>query len=164
VFMRVCKQVVAVPLRNGWFLAVAACVILATVAAPVVRANSITVSSFSVAPSGSVFTWTYNLSVSSGSTVQPNDYFGFQNCLGYVPGSATGPTGWTFSNPATMPCPPGQAQGCAGNNPSIGDLLWTYTGSPINGGTTGASLGSFTVQSITVRLATVSCWRRTTVT
>jgi hypothetical protein len=109
------------------------------------RAESITVGSVSISSAGSSpFTWAYNIFLSAGSSVQTGDYFALLDWYGYIAGTASQPTGWTFTSSNTLSdCPFGQDAVCSADDPTIGNLQWTYSGPTIFGQT---FLGAFSVE------------------
>ena len=122
-------------------------------------ANSIVPSLVSVTydPGTGLYTYTYTAVLSSvgqldgGTTTDPYEFFTIYDFQGFVPGSQTqsgGPAGssWTSSSSGTGPNGIGTTA-ITGDNSSIPNITWTYTGSFLNGSPSGVSLGTFTAQS-----------------
>ena len=110
------------------------------------QAESITVSDFFVSSVADGYRWQYDMAVSAGAKVQTGDYFVLLDWAGYVPSTAAAPSGWSFFYGGTTPCPPGQAEGCAIDDPGVNNVMWTYTGAATLG--PGVSLGSFYMTSL----------------
>src|SRR5262245_61547112 len=71
------------------------------------------------------FKYNYDVDVGPKSQVNPGDFFTIYDFAGYIPSSTSGPAGWSFSYQLNGKDPP---QTTPINNPEIGNLTWTYTG------------------------------------
>jgi hypothetical protein len=100
----------------------------------------------STTPSGSNFSWNYSANVTVDETINTGDYFTIYD-FGPIIGTATSPTGWTFSQSLLGPTP---ALVTPNDNPNKLNLTWTYTGTTaINGA---FPLGTFSVVTNTNQL------------
>ena len=95
-------------------------------------------SSWSVTPENDQFRWTYAIVLPTDTQLQSGDYFTIYDFNGFVAGSNSQPTGWTFSTALTGPTPNGVIPS---DNATIPNLTWTYTGPTISTGQVG--LGNF---------------------
>jgi hypothetical protein len=93
-------------------------------------------------PDGSNFRYTYGVMLTSNSTLQNGDQFVIYDFNGLVPGSATQPTGFSFSTANTGGNP---GRTVPNDNPEMPNLVWTYTGDTPLVGQIG--LGNFTALS-----------------
>jgi hypothetical protein len=100
----------------------------------------------STAPAVGGFAWNYSANVTVDETINSGDFFTIYDFGSIVPGSNVQPTGWTFSQALLGPTPSLVAPT---DNPSILNLTWTYSGSPITGA---AALGMFSVITSTDQL------------
>lgn len=95
----------------------------------------------SVSGGGSLFTYSYGVSVDQFQYVVSGD----QLCLSAIPGltgTATAPTGWSATESTTMACPLNSGV----TTPNVpGSVLYTYSGSTIPAGT---AIGTFTFQDM----------------
>jgi hypothetical protein len=107
--------------------------------------------SVTVQPEAGNFSWTYSVVLPTNLSLQSGDYFTVYDFAGYVPGSATvtsafptaaNAANWTFSTSLVGPTP---THLTPVDNPSIGNLTWTYTGPTIASGQ--VTLGNFTALS-----------------
>jgi PEP-CTERM motif len=89
---------------------------------------------------GGNYTWSYNVVVTSDVYVQPGDYFTIYDFAGAVPGSATGPAGWTLTTQNAGTTPP---KTNPADDPNIPNYTWTYTGATTIFGS--ALLGTFSL-------------------
>ena len=102
------------------------------------------------------FLWTYSASIASTDTIAAspggNHFFQLYDFAGYVPGSATAPSGWTASAiNFSPPPPPANIILLHGDSPTIPNLQFKYTvGTSLVGSTlvSGAVPGTFTAVSI----------------
>src|ERR1700685_4103025 len=79
---------------------------LSLLATPAARAGLIP-NQVTVTPTtGGNYVWSYNVVVTSDVYVQPGDYFTIYDFAGAVPGSATGPAGWTLTTQNSGATPP----------------------------------------------------------
>jgi len=100
----------------------------------------------SIAPAGSNFTYTYNASITANQEqVVAGNFFRIYDFAGYVPGSAAAPANWAIAVANVNPTPPPNVILLHGDDPSISNITFTYTGAvPLTGP---VSLGNFTAQS-----------------
>lgn len=106
-----------------------------------------------VTPSGSNFTYSYNLSVAAGTRVNAGDYFTIYDFNGYVDGSVYHPADWTVSVQTQGMTPFGvEIRAFGGDSPSAVNLTFTYTGPTIVGPVSGLggpdSFGADSTQSV----------------
>jgi len=106
-----------------------------------VKAGLLPVSS-AVAPSGSQFTYTYGVVLTSDSVLKSGDFFTIYDVNGLVAGSNQQPAGFTFSSSNVGPTPVGTTPT---DNPNIANVTWTYTGPTVIAGQVG--LGNFMFNS-----------------
>ncbi len=96
-----------------------------------------------VAVSGSDFTFSYGVNLTGGSLLRPGDYFTIYDFRGFVAGSNTQPSNFTFSSANVGPTPAGATPT---DSASIANVTWTYNGpSALVGPKT---LGRFTANSV----------------
>jgi len=100
----------------------------------------------SVTGSSPSFTWNYSANVTVDQTVNSGDFFTIYDFSSIMPTTTTQPSGWTFSTALVGPTAPLTSPT---DNPSLWNLTWTYSGSPISGS---AALGMFTVVTSTDQL------------
>jgi hypothetical protein len=101
----------------------------------------------STAPTGSDFAWNYTTNVTVDQMVQKGDFFTIYDFGNFLSGSNAQPTNWSFSSSLTGTNP---SLVTVGDNISILNLTWTYTGdTPINGSNL---LGIFSVVTDTNQL------------
>ena len=93
------------------------------------------------------FTWNYSGTVFTGETITNGSFFTIYDFGSILPNSNAQPTGWTFSSSLVGTTPVGTPT--VGDNPSIPNLTWTYTGAPISGTNVIGNLGIFSVVSAT---------------
>jgi len=119
------------------------------------QAGLLPVSATSI-PMGDTTRFAYGIVLTSDSVLKPGDYFTVYDFAGYIPGSASAVEGFSFSSAGL-----GRTSSNLTpiDNPAIGNLTWTYTGTdPIVGqvglGTfmastslTGQSIGDFTART-----------------
>lgn len=98
--------------------------------------------SASVVPDGDNFRYTYGVMLTSNSTLQPGDQFVIYDFAGFINGSNTQPTGFAFS---TMNTGGNPGRTIPNDNPTLPNLVWTYTGGTPLVGQIG--LGNFTALS-----------------
>jgi hypothetical protein len=91
--------------------------------------------------SGGAYQYSYQVDLTSSSTLYKGDYFVIYNFNGYVSGTSQAPAGWTESISYSGPVPPGISTPSSTGGPNI---VFTYTGSTINGPT---DLGTFSIDS-----------------
>jgi hypothetical protein len=91
------------------------------------------------------FTFSYDFTVQGNTQIRTNDYIVIYDVKGFVPGSVTGPAGWTVSWQNTGPYPGGFMPPDDGTLPNI---EWKYTGStPITAMNTTQPMTGFSYQS-----------------
>jgi hypothetical protein len=95
-----------------------------------------------VTQTGSTYTYTYGVVLTSDSVLKTGDYFTIYDFQGLVNGSNTQPAGFTFSTTNVGPTPSGTLPT---DNPNYPNVTWTYTGASTILGQVG--LGDFQVQS-----------------
>jgi hypothetical protein len=101
----------------------------------------------STSPTGSNFAWNYTTNVTVDQMVQKGDFFTIYDFGNFLSGSNAQPTNWSFSSSLTGTNP---SLVTVGDNISILNLTWTYTGdTPINGSNL---LGVFSVVTDTNQL------------
>jgi hypothetical protein len=93
-------------------------------------------------PDGSNFRYTYGVMLTSNSTLQKGDQFVIYDFNGFVAGSNSQPAGFNFSATNTGGNP---GRTVPNDNPSMPNLVWTYTGDTPLVGQIG--LGNFTALS-----------------
>jgi len=85
-----------------------------------------------VTPSGSNFTFSYNLDVAGAARLRAGDWFTIYDFNGYVAGSAFAPAAdWSISVQGTGITPVGVTPPV--DNPAIMNITFTYTGPMVNG-------------------------------
>jgi hypothetical protein len=94
--------------------------------------------SVTVNPEGGNFRWTYAIVLPTDMKLQAGNYFTIYDFQGYVPGGESAPDGWTFGSSKLGPTADHLKPG---DNPTIPNLTWTYTGPTIPSGQIG--LGNF---------------------
>jgi hypothetical protein len=118
-------------------------VILAPVGSNQAQAGLLPVS-VTVTPEAGNFTWTYSIVLPTDSQLRTGNYFTIYDFRGFLPGTATGPTGWDFavSNVGQTP-----ALLAPFDDASLPNLTWTYLGpNTVTSGQVG--LGNFSASSI----------------
>jgi hypothetical protein len=98
--------------------------------------------SATVVPDGDNYRYTYGVMLTSNSTLQPGDQFVIYDFNGLVSGSNTQPAGFAFS---TMNTGGNPGRTVPNDNPTMPNLVWTYTGGTPLVGQIG--LGNFTALS-----------------
>src|SRR5215212_622722 len=98
---------------------------------------------------GSNFTWNYSTNVTVDQMVQKGDFFTIYDFGNFLAGSNAQPTNWAFSSALTGTNP---SLVTVGDNASILNLTWTYTGDTAVSGS--ALLGIFSVVTDTNQLRT----------
>jgi hypothetical protein len=93
-------------------------------------------------PDGDNFRYTYGVMLTSNSTLQKGDQFVIYDFNGFIPGSTTEPTGFSFNTVNTGGNP---GRTVPNDNPGMPNLVWTYTGDTPLVGQIG--LGNFTALS-----------------
>jgi hypothetical protein len=93
-------------------------------------------------------TWSYPVSLSTGSQVQNGDFFVIYDFGGYVASSITPPAGWSAAAQLITPPPPGVVL-LNPDDPTLTNLLFTRTGGTVtnNSTTTELSLGNFSAST-----------------
>jgi hypothetical protein len=94
--------------------------------------------SVSVQPEASSFRWTYAIVLPTDSQLKVGNYFTIYDFSGFVPGTNSQPSGWTFSMQNKGPTPDTVEPD---DDPSLPNLHWHYTGEGITNGQVG--LGNF---------------------
>src|SRR3954470_8283819 len=100
-------------------------------------------------PLGANFTWDYTTNVTVDQMVQKGDFFTIYDFGNFLAGSNAQPTNWAFSSALTGTNP---SLVTVGDNASILNLTWTYTGDTAVSGS--ALLGIFSVVTDTNQLRT----------
>jgi len=80
----------------------------------------------SVTSNGNGYTYTYDLSLASGATVQYGDFVTIYDCRSLIPGTNFQPVGWTFSS-SDLGKTPSHIR--ATDSSSYPNLTWMYAGS-----------------------------------
>jgi hypothetical protein len=93
-------------------------------------------------PDGNNFRYTYGVMLTSNSTLQKGDQFAIYDFNGFIQGSNTQPTGFSFNTVLTGGNP---GRTVPNDNPAMPNLVWTYTGDTPLVGQIG--LGNFTALS-----------------
>jgi hypothetical protein len=102
--------------------------------APAHAALSVTLDSTS--PAGANTLFNYSIDLATGDIINSGNFFRIYDFGGYVSGSITAPTGWTASVSLSNPTPPPNVLLSYGDDPTIPNLIFTYTGStPLTGAT-----------------------------
>jgi hypothetical protein len=96
-----------------------------------------------VTPEAGNYRWTYAIVLPTDMKLQSGNYFTIYDFAGYVPGGESAPEGWTLTSSNTGTTP---AQLLPGDDPTVPNLTWTYTGATIPSGQIG--LGNFWAYSI----------------
>jgi hypothetical protein len=96
-----------------------------------------------VSPSGTNFQWDYNVVVTQGSRVETGDSFTIYDFGGFVGVAGTLPTGWSLNSSLTNAPDYAFQTRATTDNPSITDLILTYTGSNIGSPSADTALGTF---------------------
>jgi hypothetical protein len=80
-------------------------------------------------PSGTPGPYTYSFSatLAAGDTLNTGDFFRIYDFQGFT-GTETAPAGWSFSQALSNPVPPPAVVLQFGDDPTIPNLIWTYTG------------------------------------
>jgi hypothetical protein len=102
-----------------------------------------------ISANGSNFTWNYASNVTVDQQVNPGDFFTIYDFGGFINGSASQPSNWTFSSSLTGINP---SLVTPQDNPSLMNLTWTYNGSTSLVGS--QALGSFSIVTSTNQLTT----------
>lgn len=97
-----------------------------------------------VTPAG-LYAFSYTASLAAGDTLNTGDFFRIYDLMGFN-GVFKSPPGWTFSTALSNPVPPPNVILAHGDDPSIPNLIWTYTGPSgvINGPT---AISGFSAQA-----------------
>lgn len=83
------------------------------------------------------FTFAYSATIPVGDQINSGDFFRIFDFNGYVAGSALMPAGWTLDVSNTNPTPPPNVILSRGDDVTLPNLTFTYTGvGPIVGGAT----------------------------
>jgi hypothetical protein len=93
-------------------------------------------------PDNNNFRYTYGVMLTSNSTLSKGDQFAIYDFNGFVPGSNSQPTGFSFSTVNTGGNP---GRTVPNDNPAMPNLVWTYNGDTPLVGQIG--LGNFTALS-----------------
>lgn len=94
--------------------------------------------------SGTNTVWNYTATVTAGQQIMMGDFFTVYDFGPFISGSATSPSGWTFSS-AFLTAPP--AGTTPPDSPTLENLTWTYTGTTVI--PTGTNLSGFAVTQLT---------------
>jgi len=111
------------------------------------RADVVSLTGTSTVTGGTAYN--YSLSIASGEQINPGDFFRVYD-FGSFNGVVATPAGFTFSSALTNPTPPPNVILSHGDDATIPNLTWTYTGTtPIVGPTivTGFSADSTSSQT-----------------
>ena len=100
----------------------------------------------SITGSSPNFQWNYAANVTVDQTVNTGDFFTIYDFSSIMPTTTFQPAGWTFSTALIGPTAPLTTPT---DNPSLWNLTWTYSGTPINGS---APLGMFSAVTTTDQL------------
>ncbi len=119
-----------------------ALVVLAAFTALPARAGLLPVA-VTVTPESGKFRWTYSVTLPSDTALQAGNYFTIYDFNGFVSGASGAPAGWTLSTPMTGPSLPYIN---VPDDPTVENLVWTYTGPTIPAGR--VQLGEFWVTSL----------------
>jgi hypothetical protein len=98
--------------------------------------------SATVTPDGTDYRYTYGVMLTSNSTLQKGDQFVIYDFNGFIANSNTQPTGFSFT---TMNVGGNPGRTVPNDNPTMPNLVWTYTGDTPLVGQIG--LGNFTALS-----------------
>ena len=79
------------------------------------------------------FTYSYASAINASDSIVSGNFFRIYDFGGYVPGSITAPAGWTASTALVNPTPPPNVVLTHGDDPTITNLIFTYTGAQIDG-------------------------------
>src|SRR4051794_23590854 len=86
------------------------------------------------------YTYSYTATIPVGDQIAAGDFFRIYDFNGYVDGSITAPAGWTPSVALVNATPPPNVFLSHADDPTIPNLVFTYTGAaPIPGGGAGIS-------------------------
>jgi len=94
--------------------------------------------------SGTNTVWNYTINITSDQQVVTGDFFTIYDFGPFVSGSATSPSGWSFSSSLVTAPPSGTTPP---DSPSLANLTWTYTGSATI--PTGTNLSGFSITQAT---------------
>jgi len=98
--------------------------------------------SHNVAPESGNFRWTYSIVLPTDVQLRNGDYFTIYDFAGYLPGSNSQPTDWTFTTLNVGPVPPGTLPP---DSATLPNLTWRYDGANVDGS---AGLGNFWAVSL----------------
>ena len=118
--------------------------LIALVGAPSLRADIIPTFTGTSPGSGTNTVWNYTINITTYQQVTTGDFFTIYDFGPFVLGSNTQPAGWTFSSSLSASAPPNTSPP---NDPTLADLIWTYTGSATI--PTGSHLSGFSVTQAT---------------
>ena len=100
---------------------------------------------YTVDNGGGLTTFDFSASIAANDVISSGDFFRIYDFGGYVPGSAVAPAGWTASVANSNPTPPPNVILSYGDDPTIPNLIFTYTGpGSLNGPLT---INGFTAQT-----------------
>ncbi len=106
----------------------------------------ITVTLDPASPTGAgPFDYTYNAQITTSDTIVSGNFFRIYDFLGYD-GVHIDPAGWTLTSALANPVPPPNVILTFGDDPTVTNLTWTYSGTTIDGATT-ASIDGFGAES-----------------
>jgi hypothetical protein len=106
---------------------VAAALVLVSMTAAPARAG-FTINLDSTAPSGANTVFNYSAAIDATDQIVTGDFFRIYDFNGYVAGSITAPAGWTASVANSNPTPPPDVILSHGDDGTIPNLIFTYTG------------------------------------
>lgn len=97
-----------------------------------------------VTTSGSNFTWSYPVVLTTNTQIQTGDFFVLYDFNGYVPGSIFAPANWSATAQLTTTPPPGISP-LAPDNATVFNLRFEYTGTTtiVNSSGSSLALGNF---------------------
>jgi hypothetical protein len=110
----------------------------------VARADIIPSFAGTSAGSGTNTVWNYTIDITSSQQVTAGDFFTIYDFGPFIAGSATQPSGWSFSSSLVTPPPSGTNPP---DNASLANLTWTYTGATTIPSNT--NLSGFSVTQLT---------------
>ncbi len=92
------------------------------------------------------FDYTYNVAITAGDNIDTGNFFRVFDFLGYD-GVNSSPTGWTLTTTLSNPTPPPNVILSHGDDPTLVNLTWTYTGSPTIVGASTPTIDGFMAES-----------------
>jgi hypothetical protein len=92
------------------------------------------------------FDYTYNVAITAGDNINTGNFFRIFDFMGYK-GVNSSPAGWTLTTTLSNPTPPPNVILTYGDDPTLVNLTWTYTGSPTIVGATTPTVDGFMAES-----------------